>query len=141
MDYNEFQNSVYQNAAMGITALKQMIPSVKDGNVKNALIRQYNGYKRQTEITARQMKEHNMTPSFPPLASRVMTRAAVAVKMHRDSSGSNAAKMVIKGTNTGIIELTEKLNHTSCDSPEAIASAKEFLKKEQKNIEILKPYL
>ncbi len=141
MDYKQFQNSVYQNAAMGLTALKTMIPMVSDSNVKNLLIKQYNGYKSQTELTAGQMKKHNFTPEEPPLMSRLMTSASVAYKLRRNGSAGNAAKMVIKGINTGIIELTEKLNHTSCGSPEAIQSAKEYLKREQKNIESLKPYL
>ena len=141
MDYKQFQNSVYKNASMGITALKSMIPMVSDSNVKNLLIKQYNGYKAQTEITARQMKQHNFTPEEPPLMSRLMTSASVALKIRQDNSASNAAKMVIKGTNTGIIELTEKLNHTTCGSPEAIQSAKDYPRQEQENIESLKPYL
>lgn len=141
MDYKQFQNSVYQNASMGVTALKTMIPMVSDSNVKNLLIKQYNGYKAQKELTAGQMKRHNFTPEEPSVMSQLMTRASVAYRMKRDSSAGNAAKMVIKGTNTGIIELTEKLNHTRCGSPEAIQSAKEYLRREQKNIEGLKPYL
>lgn len=141
MDYRQFQNSVYQNAAMGVTALKNMIPIVSDSNVKNLLIRQYNGYKAQKEMTACQMRKHGITPSEPSLMSRMMTAASVNVRLRRDSSAENAAKMAIKGTNAGIIELTEKLNHTSCGSPEAIQSAKEYLRREQKNIESLKPYL
>ncbi|MGN0637938.1 MAG: hypothetical protein ACI4J0_06170 [Huintestinicola sp.] len=141
MDYRQLQNSVYQNASMGVTALKSMIPMVSDSNVKNLLIRQYNGYKAQKEITARQMKERGITPTEPTFMSRAMTTASVNMQLRRDSSGSNAAKMAIKGTNAGIIELTEKLNHTSCSSPEVIQSAKEYLRREQKNIESLKPYL
>ncbi len=141
MDYRELQNSLYQNAAMGITALRQIIPSVKDHDMKQLLIRQYNGYKKQTEITARQMKEKNLTPSFPPLSSRIMTKAMVSMRMKRNHSNEYVAKMLIKGTNTGIIDLTGKINHTQCDSPEALRSAKEYLRNEQKYIESLKPYL
>ncbi|MGN1107633.1 MAG: hypothetical protein ACI4RH_13385 [Huintestinicola sp.] len=141
MNYRQLQDSVYKNASMGVTALKSMIPMVSDSNVKNQLIRQYNGYKAQKELTARQMKEQGFTPSEPSLMSRMMTTASVNMQLRRDNSGSNAAKMAIKGTNTGIIELTEKLNHTSCGSPETIQSVKEYLRRQQKNIESLKPYL
>lgn len=141
MDYHDLQNSVYQNAAMGITALRQIIPAVKDHDMKNILIKQYNGYKRQTEITAEQMKAKNMTPSFPPLSSRIMTKAMVSMKMKQDHSNQNVARMLIRGTNAGIMELTGTLNKTKCDSPEAIQSAKEYLRKEQRYIESLKPYL
>lgn len=141
MDYRDLQNSVYQNAAMGITALRQIIPAVKDHNMKNILIKQYNGYKRQTELTAEQMKANNMVPSFPPLSSRLMTKAMVTMKVKKDHSNQNVARMLIKGTNTGIMELTETLNRTNCDSPEAIQSAKNYLRREQRYIESLKPYL
>lgn len=141
MNYRQLQDSVYKNASMGVTALKSMIPMVSDSNVKNLLIRQYNGCKAQKELTARQMKEQGFTPSEPSLMSRMMTMAAINMQLRRDSSGSNAAKMAIKGTNTGIIELTEKLNHTYCSSPETIQSVKEYLRREQKSIESLKPYL
>lgn len=141
MEYSDLQNSLYQNAAMGITALKQIIPEVKNTELKNILIRQYNGYKRQTEMTASQMKAKNLTPSFPPLPSRLMTKAEISVKMKRDSSTENIAKMLIRGTNTGIISLTGELNHTKCNSPEAVQSAKDYLRREQRYIESLKPFL
>lgn len=141
MNYNDLQNSVYQNAAMGITALREIIPSVSDTGLKNILIKQYNGYKKQTELTAVQMKDRHMTPSFPPLSSRVMTKAMIKMKLKKDNSTENVAKMLIEGTNTGIMELTGKLNKTRCSSPQAIASAKEYLRREQKYIESLKPYL
>lgn len=141
MDYHELQNSIYQNAAMGITALRQVIPSVKDHNLKNILIKQYNGYKKQTEITASQMKAQNTMPSFPPLSARMMTKMSAAMKLKRDNSNQNVAKMLIKGTNTGIIELNQTLNRTKCNSPEAIQSAKAYLRNEQKYIDSLKPYL
>lgn len=141
MDYHDLQNSVYQNAAMGITALRQIIPAVKDHDMKNILIKQYNGYRKQTELTAEQMKARNMVPSFPPLTSRLMTKAMVTMRVKRDHSNQNVAKMLIKGTNTGIMELTQALNNTSCDEPEAIQSAKNYLSREQRYIESLKPYL
>ena len=126
---------------MGITALRQIIPAVKDHNMKNILIKQYNGYKKQTEITAEQMKAENTVPSFPPLSSRLMTKAMVTMQVKRDNSNKNVARMLIKGTNTGIMDLTETLNRTKCDSPEAILSAKNYLRREQKYIDSLKPYL
>ncbi len=141
MEYSDLQNSLYRNAAMGITALRQIIPEVKNTELKNILIRQFQGYKRQTEITASQMKAQNLTPSFPPLSTRLMTKAGISVRMKKDSSTENIAKMLIKGTNTGIVTLTGELNHTKCNSPEAVQSAKNYLRKEQRYIESLKPFL
>ena len=141
MNNHELQNSVYQNAAMGITALKQIIPSVNDKGLRELLEKQYNGYKKQTEITARQMKANDQMPSFPPLSSRMMAKAGIAMKLRRDRTRGNIAKMLIKGTNNGIIELTQNLNHTRTSTPETIASAKAYLRREQKYIESLKTFL
>ncbi|MDE6592141.1 MAG: hypothetical protein K2K57_03645 [Oscillospiraceae bacterium] len=141
MDYHYLQNSLYQNAAMGITALRQVIPAVRDSGMKEILLKQYKGYKTQTELTSAQMKSRGMTPEEPSASAKLMARASAAMKLRRDSSSENIAKMLIKGTNTGIIELTEKLNKTTSDFPEAVTSAKEYLRREQSYIESLKPYL
>lgn len=141
MNYNELQNRVYQNAAMGITALKQVIPAVKDTKMKHILVKQYQGYKQQTEMTASQMKSQNQMPEFPPLYERLMAKTATAINLRRDNSTENIAKLLIKGTNTGIIELTQTLNRTPDENTQAITSAKEYLKKEQRYIENLKPFL
>lgn len=141
MNCHELQNSLYQNAAMGITALKEVIPSVNNSEMKKILLKQYNGYKHTTEMTASQMKRENTTPSFPPVTSRLMTKAMINLKLRKDSSSHNVAKMLIEGTNTGIMELTEKLNRTDDKSSGAAKTAKEYLRREQSYIESLKPYL
>ncbi|MCM1578433.1 MAG: hypothetical protein NC078_06515 [Ruminococcus sp.] len=141
MDYHYLQNSLYKNAAMGMTALKQVIPSVRDSGMKEILLKQYKGYKTQTELTAAQMRSRGMTPEEPTASAKFMVKATAAVNLKRDSSSENIAKMLIKGTNTGIIELTEKLNKTNSDFPEAVSSAKDYLRREQSYIESLKPYL
>lgn len=141
MDYHYLQNSLYQNAAMGITALRQVIPVVRDSGMKEILLKQYKGYKTQTELTSAQMRSRGMTPEEPTKAAKMMVKASAAMKLRHDSSSESIAKMLIKGTNTGIIELTEKLNKTDSDFPEAVTSAKEYLRREQSYIESLKPYL
>lgn len=141
MNNGHLRSSIYKNASMGETTLRSLIPMVGDSRVKNALIAQYNGYRAQKEMTALSMKKQGLAPPKISLMSQLMTSASVKLKMKRDGSSENAAKMVIKGTNTGIIELTETLNHTRCSSPETVQSAKEYLRQEQQNIEKLKPYL
>lgn len=141
MDYSELQNNIYKNASMGITALKQVIPSVRDKEMKNLLVKQYNGYKKQAEITAGQMKRKNMQPSSPNMISQLATRASVAANLKMDNSTEHIARMLIKGTNMGIMDLTAMVNHAKCSSPEAMQAAKNYLRNEQKYIESLKPFL
>ena len=58
MDYHYLQNSLYQNAAMGITALKQVIPAVKDSGMKKILLGQYHGYQTQGNDPGRTLCVH-----------------------------------------------------------------------------------
>lgn len=141
MEYRNLQNGIYQNAEMGITALKQIIPSVKDHNMKNILIRQYEGYKKQTEITSQQMKTQCMTPESPPLASKAMAKVGIAMNLARDNSTANIAKMLVRGTNTGIIDLNRAINRTSGKDGQAVRAAREFLDSEQRYLDQLKAYL
>ena len=49
--------------------------------------------------------------------------------------------MMIKGSNTGIIEITEKINHYEYCDERVKTLAKKLLKIEERNLEQLKPYL
>ncbi|MCC8043110.1 MAG: hypothetical protein LIO69_06325 [Oscillospiraceae bacterium] len=141
MEYRNLQNGIYKNAEMGITALEKIIPSVSNHNLKSLLVRQYDGYKKQAEKTTEQLKSESITPEKPPLSTTMMSKAGIAMKLAMDDSTSNIAKMLIQGTNMGIIELNKEINRTSEKDGQAVRSAREFLDSEQRYLDQLKTYL
>ncbi|MGN1137723.1 MAG: hypothetical protein ACI4SF_16075 [Oscillospiraceae bacterium] len=132
---------IYKNAEMGMTSLKQIIPGVKNHKMKNILVKQYSGYCRQMSDSAKQLKSEHITPIPSPLATKVMAKTGIALTMLRDNSTESVAKMLVRGTNSGIIELNSAINHTKTSSPEIIQSAKNYLEKEQQYLDSLKKFL
>ena len=63
------------------------------------------------------------------------------MKLMKDSSSSAIAKMMIEGSNKGIIEITEKLNNYPKDDQEIVDLANKLLDIEQKNLDDLKDFL
>ena len=63
------------------------------------------------------------------------------MKLMKDSSSSAIAKMMIEGSNKGIIEITEKLNNYPKDDQEIVDLANKLLDIEQKNLDDLKEFL
>ena len=70
-----------------------------------------------------------------------MSDIGLAVSCAADSSTSNIAKMLIQGTNMGIIRLNKSLNAADDVSESARNEAVDMLKAEQAYIDKLKPYL
>ena len=70
-----------------------------------------------------------------------MTFMEATMEMLKDNSPSNIAKMMIKSTNIGIVELEEKLNNYQNVDKKSRSLAKELLRMEKRNIDALKKYL
>ena len=73
--------------------------------------------------------------------AELMTFMEATVELIKDNSPSNIAKMMIKATNTGIVELEEKLNDSAMIDKKVINLAKELIRMEKRNINELKKYL
>lgn len=73
--------------------------------------------------------------------SKLMTFMDAKIKLTKDNSISNIAKMMIEGNNMGIIAITEKLNNYQGADKKIIKLAKDLLKIEERNLENLKKYL
>ena len=73
--------------------------------------------------------------------SKVMTYVMANLELLKDDSSSNIAKMMIDGSNKGIIEITKNLNSYTNMNSRIIKLAKKLLATEQHNIDELKIYL
>ena len=66
----------------------------------------------------------------------------IDVKMMADSSPSHVAKMLIQGSNMGIIDAQKRIHEYKGEAnPEALKLMKHLQEFEEKNVERLKEYL
>ncbi len=140
-DHIEFLNYIYQNAEMGIVGIDDIITKVKDEKFEKLLQEQKSDYenicKEAINILKKYGKEQKELNKMAKMSSYMM----VKMKTMNDCSTSNLAKMMMEGSNKGIIEITEKLNAYNEPDEEITALANKLLETEQNNLDDLKTFL
>ena len=137
----EFLNYIYQNAQMGVVGIKDIITKVENEKFEKLLNEQKADYQNicdeTIEILKKYGKEQKELNKMAKISSYMMTQ----MKTMSDSSTSNLAKMMMEGSNKGIIEITEKLNNFAEEDEEIVALANKLLETEQNNLDNLKQFL
>jgi formiminotetrahydrofolate cyclodeaminase len=134
-------NSLYENISMGESAVKKVLPKVKDNALKSELQREFRDYKNQCNNIAAQLKAENHKPAGAGWWTKAMSSAGIAFNCAKDSSSQHIAEMMIQGTNMGVIKINKALNAATDASPKVVQEAKNILENQQKYIDNLKTYL
>lgn len=137
----EFLNYIYQNAEMGIVGINDIISKVKDEEFESLLNEQKSDYENicneAIEILKKYGKEQQELNKMAKISSYMMSM----MKTMKDPSTSNLAKMMMEGSNKGIIEITEKINNFKEKDEEIVDLANKLLETEQNNLDNLKKFL
>ena len=136
----ELLNYIYQNAKMGITGINDIQKYIEDIDLKNYVLEQLSDYQKVCNeaielLIQRGSKEKDIN-SFAKISSYIMAN----MKSMTDNSPSNLAKMLIEGSNKGIIEITKHLNEYQNISEEVKSLATNLLNIEEKNLDRLKKF-
>lgn len=140
-DQEKILTAIRQNAEMGTSSIRQIFPSVQDSALKNELRHQLSEYSSQLSTVNRQMS--NLHLKGKPISPMTKAMSAIGIKMKTaaDNSTGNLAKMLVQGTNMGIIEINKALNNADTASERLVNQAKDLLNKEQHYLDRLKAYL
>lgn len=134
----EFINYIYKNAEMGVIGIDHVFEYVKDNDLRDLLVIQRKEYQSIVDECKCLLKgKEQGVPTMAKISSNFM----IDMAMIKDGSAKIIAKMMIEGTNKGVIEITEKLNNYKEKDNKGKLLAKKLLKTEQNNIEKLKKYL
>lgn len=137
----EILNSLYQNTSMGISALEKIIPKVSDSNLKGELQAQLRNYNEQNQHLTQAIYSFDAAPK--DLGAYTKASADIGITMNTlvSTSPSHIAKMMIQGTDMGIIDINETLNKCNGIDQNVVTQATDILSNEQQYIEKLKKYL
>ena len=121
--------------------INDIINAIDDENLSKKIEEQLADYEKIVEecltIFKKYGKEKQDINPVAKMSSYMMSK----MKLMKDSSSSAIAKMMIEGSNKGIIEITEKLNNYPKDDQEIVDLANKLLDIEQKNLDDLKDFL
>ncbi|MBQ4583928.1 MAG: hypothetical protein IJA94_03485 [Bacilli bacterium] len=137
----DFLNYMYKNAQMGIIGIDNVIGKVKGKQLKTLLEKQRVQYEEVCNQATELLKKEEADIQGVNTMARVSTTFMANMELSKEPNDSCIAKMMIEGTNKGIIEINEKLNNIPNIPKKIVDLAKRLLKTEQNNLEELKKYL
>lgn len=137
----ELLNYVYHNARMGVIAIENLRDHIDDIELKKYIIDENKDYETICDEAINYFIKLGHKESDLNTMVKVSTYIMVNMKALVDNSPSNIAKMMIEGSNKGIIEITKNLNKYENADDNIKELGNKLLKIEQKNLECLKKFL
>lgn len=142
MDGNaELLNFVYQNAEMGVNTMKQIIDLVEEDGMKKHLRSQLAAYENFQQAARKLLNESGYDEKGISALDRLKTYLMINMQTMTDSSSSHIAKMLIIGSNMGIVEATQNLKKYQHADKSAVKLMEQLMESEEKNVQELKRYL
>ena len=137
----EFLNYIYKNAKMGVIGIEAVITKATDEKFEKLLLKQKDEYesicKEADDILKKYGKKYEDVGSLAKISTSIMSEMSLL----KDNSINNNAKLMIEGTNKGVIEIVEKLNAYNNSDAEISVLADRLKSMLEKNIDELKKYL
>ena len=109
-------SAIYQNADMGCSSIEKIIPKIADNELRSEVTSQLRRYRRSYNRVCSELHAERTEPKKLNPFTKAMSDIGLAVSCAADSSTSNIAKMLIQGTNMGIIRLNKSLNAADDES-------------------------
>ncbi len=131
----------YQNASIGITAIEAVLNKTTNTEFNNDLHQQLRGYQELADKSKKQLITKGAKVKDNSFYTKAMMKGNVKMNTLINSSDSHIAQMVIQGSTMGITEMTQLLHAKQETDGTSKEIAKEFVQKEEENIEIMKKYL
>ncbi|MBO5096171.1 MAG: hypothetical protein J6B98_04780 [Bacilli bacterium] len=137
----EFLNYIHQNAKMGVVGIDNIKAKIYDEELKDLIATQRKEYVSICDEVTKLLNELGVSEKDISTMAKVMTYFMANLELLKDDSASNIAKLMIEGSNKGIVEITKKLNGYNNANKKVEKLAKKLLVTEQHNIDELKIYL
>lgn len=137
----EFLNYIYKNAKMGVVGIDNVITKTTEEKFEKLLKKEREEYEEVAREAEDILKKYGKQNEEISMMAKMSTKMMSEMTLLKDSSVQTIAKMMIEGTNKGIIEITEKLNAYNNTDAEIVVLANKLKATLEKNIEELKKYL
>lgn len=131
----------YQNASIGITAIEEVLNKTTNQNLVKDLNNQLKDYHEIANKAKEQLVMNGAEVKEKPVYDRAMMKGNIKMNIWMDPTDSRIAEMVLKGSTMGVTQMTKLLHDKTDADGTSIQIAKDFIRKEESNIETMKAYL
>lgn len=141
MKEKEVVLKLYQNVEMGIVGINSIDKYIKENSLKKVIYGQKSEYETLKNKLLDFCKDYNVKDKELGPFAKISSDMMVKMQMLKDSNDSHIAKMMMEGTNKGLIEL-EKLNNDYHGTDDSLREMiHKIIIREQQNNEELKVFL
>lgn len=141
-EYNEKALlDVYKNAHIALQSIKDVLPSVKNKELKNELKIEYDGYDTIINELKLLMSAKGVKQKDINVFKKTMMYLSIKMKLAFNNGKNQIADMMIKGSIMGINELTAMKNEGSNLSEDVYNAVDKLLRLEEDYLERLKKFL
>lgn len=140
----ELLNYIHKDSEMGITSLTALIRKLntKDNKIKKIVEAELKGYENFKKESEKLLKKHKSEVIDASMMAKTMSTVKLNFEVMKDNSDAKIADILTKGFTMETIDMNKKIEAYKDDAEKDILSlAKNFLKFQEENIEILKEYL
>ena len=133
-------NEMFQNAHIAMQSISNLSPEVKDNDVKEELLTEYDQYEKFIGELSAYMADNGLKPEDIGVMKKAMLWGSIKMKTLTGADKSKVADMMIKGATMGITELTSLKNDGNM-SEETSSLLDKLLEIEESSIKRLKEFL
>lgn len=137
----EILNSVYRNAQMAYEASSDLLKACHNNALGREISAQQQRYKTVASRAKRELARRGETAVEAPSYIKSMAKMGIAMKTAANQSSSNLAKIMLRGTTMGIIDMQRTVNRSHAAEYGIRSSAERLLEREQEFCEELKRFL
>ncbi|MCM1053179.1 MAG: hypothetical protein NC483_04320 [Ruminococcus sp.] len=135
-----FLNLIYQNAEMGLIGIDTVLKKINNEAIAKLMSEQRSEYENICEMASKVLikygaKEEEI-PKLKEISSKIMGEI-----MSITGDDKKIVKLMMEGSQKGIIAIQEKLNEKLSEDEEILELAKKLLATEEHNVEEWKEYL
>lgn len=145
MDENlELLEHIYKNSEMGTYTLTKLLQSIKnkENKTKKIIEDELKEYEKYNKEAGRLIKKNKLDVSKNKLGTKLSSMMGIKMEVAMDNSDSAISHMLIEGITMGIVDISSKIdNYKDEVDKKVLKLAKDYLKFQQEQIEILKEYL
>lgn len=134
-------NGFYKSACVGLDATRSILPKVRNAQLQTELLGKLEYYREQKQKVRGQMLEFGAVPQERGSLAQFCANLSVQIHCFSGASTSEIAKLMLKGTGEGVIQITQLL-HEHAELPDALKSQGEgIVRHEEHYTKRLREYL
>ncbi len=137
----EFLNYIYKGADMGVIGIDNVIVKVQNEKLENLLKTEREEYENIKKEAENILKKYGRQTEEVGTMAKMSTKMMSEMEMLKDNSDQTIAKMMMEGSNKGVIEITEKINGYDVEDAEIVVLANKLKSTIENNIDDLKKFL